>query len=161
MGGDVQIRNYAVSAGDRLEDSWALTDFSKGVYRLEVHGPNGFYREFTGGGDDPAVEIKVLDGEGEEHGPNGNIDVMIRNLDPGRAVQVEITDKSYQRQTRKQSIAAGESAKVTMDTGRSHRWYDFVVAIAGSAGFGQRFAGRVETGAWSFSDPAMGRVDGF
>jgi phospholipase C len=36
----------------------------------------------------------------------------------------------------------------------SSNWYDFTVQ---SAGFESRFAGRVETGRNSFSDPAMGQ----
>jgi phospholipase C len=37
----------------------------------------------------------------------------------------------------------------------SGRWYDFSVKVKGQADFSRRFAGRVETGAPSVSDPAM------
>jgi phospholipase C len=159
-GGDVAIRNYAVSAGDRIEDSWALADFAGGVYRLEVYGPNGFYREFMGDEDDPRVEINLSYGDVPVEGrqPTGEAFVVVINRNEGRAVQVEVGDKSYDNKVQKESIAPGAVARVTIDTERSHRWYDFGVAIEGKAKFGQRFAGRVETGEWSLSDPAMGRV---
>ncbi len=39
---DVQIRNYAATPGDRLEDSWSLGDFPDGKYELAAYGPTGF-----------------------------------------------------------------------------------------------------------------------
>ncbi len=47
-----------------------------------------------------------------------------------------------------------------MDTRRSFRWYDFGLKIERFETFQRRFAGRVETGQWSFSDPAMGGIVG-
>jgi phospholipase C len=47
-----------------------------------------------------------------------------------------------------------------MDGSRSladlHGWYDVVVTVAEDAGFEYRFAGHIETGRDSMSDPAMG-----
>ncbi len=34
-------------------------------------------------------------------------------------------------------------------------WYDFSVTVKGQADYSRRFAGRLETGQASFSDPAM------
>ncbi|MEZ4903534.1 MAG: hypothetical protein R2822_18105 [Spirosomataceae bacterium] len=47
---------------------------------------------------------------------------------------------------------------VILDLTTSFGWYDFSVKVAGFEAFEQRFAGRVETGKASFSDPLMGRV---
>jgi phospholipase C len=48
----------------------------------------------------------------------------------------------------------------SMDGSRSlanlHGWYDVVVTVAEDAGFEYRFAGHIETGRDSISDPAMG-----
>jgi hypothetical protein len=38
----------------------------------------------------------------------------------------------------------------------SGNWYDFTVRVIGQEAFARRFAGRVETGRHSLSDPAMG-----
>jgi phospholipase C len=43
LGGGYACRNYAVDAGDVVEDSWKLSDFSKGVYHVRVYGPNGYF----------------------------------------------------------------------------------------------------------------------
>src|SRR5690606_16337320 len=49
--------NYTVAAGHLLEDQWALDDFESGRYHLRVYAPNGFYREFKGNKNDPAIEL--------------------------------------------------------------------------------------------------------
>ena len=36
-----------------------MSEFENGRYHLQVHGPNGFLREFQGDGNDPSVEIQV------------------------------------------------------------------------------------------------------
>ena len=43
----------------------------------------------------------------------------------------------------------------------SGQWYDFVVTCDADTSFYRRFAGRVETGRHSVSDPAMGLADRF
>src|SRR5699024_12287650 len=54
---DVRTWNYAVAAGDRLEDSFQLSDFGDPGYHLRIYGPNGFYREFQGNEKDPEIKI--------------------------------------------------------------------------------------------------------
>ena len=48
---------------------------------------------------------------------------------------------------------------VLLNLKASFGWYDFSVKIEGFEPFEQRFAGRVETGKESFSDPLMGRLE--
>ena len=50
------------------------------------------------------------------------------------------------------SLKPGEKRTVMVSTGAGKQWYD-VSASAGETRY--RFAGRVETGAWTVSDPAM------
>ncbi|MEJ0105094.1 MAG: phospholipase domain-containing protein [Bacteroidota bacterium] len=40
-----------------LKDKWPVSEFDNNNYHLQVHGPNGFFREFNGNGKDPAIEI--------------------------------------------------------------------------------------------------------
>ncbi|HXE04371.1 MAG TPA: hypothetical protein VN579_00185, partial [Bryobacteraceae bacterium] len=51
-------------------------------------------------------------------------------------------------------------ASVLLPLKRSFGWYDFTVNIDGAEtdSFMRRYAGHVETGRASFSDPLMGRV---
>ena len=160
--GELAIRNYAVAAGDRLEDSWRLGDFADGVYHLRVHGPNGFLREFRGSRADPPLEIR-LEYAAASKGPfalDGNLEVKAANRDARRAVVLELADRSYQGPSLKRLIAAGQTATLAVDTQRSFCWYDVVLASGQFPHFEQRFAGHVETGAWSRTDPAMGQSVG-
>ncbi len=159
---DVTVRNYAVSAGDKIEDSWAISDFAGGVYHLQVYGPNGFLREFIGGADDPLVEIHLAYStiSATDRTLNGSAELRLTNHDEHRNINIEVTDHSYKTGDQKRAISAGESAVLTIDTQRSFRWYDFGLKIEQVRNFERRFAGRVETGEWSFSDPAMGGVVG-
>jgi phospholipase C len=54
-------------------------------------------------------------------------------------------------------VAPGAAAVVTIDTKHSSQWYDLELLIPASRGFQRRFAGRVETGKWTMTDPAIGR----
>jgi phospholipase C len=150
--GKQTIRNYAVIAGDKLEDSWPLGDFAGGKYHLRACGPNGFFREFIGDANDPRVELRL------GNTPRGEVEIHIANRDADKAVAVQISDRSYKAADVKRSISAGETAVLTLDVKRSFYWCDFVVRIEGFDHFEHRFAGRVETGRPSFTDPAMGGV---
>ena len=161
-GGDaLQIRNYAVAAGDHLEDAWNLRDFADARYRLRVYGPNGFFREFAGRGDEPRLEVHL---GYRESAPNrrylsGDIELRIVNRDDRRAFAVQIRDRSYKTPDAERVVAGGETKLVVVDTQPAFQWYDLGISIAEAAGFERRFAGRVETGEWTFTDPAIGRTN--
>ena len=57
--GEMAVRNYALSAGEHLEDAWTIADFTDGKYNFAVHGPNGFYREFQGSPADPQADVRI------------------------------------------------------------------------------------------------------
>jgi phospholipase C len=54
------------------------------------------------------------------------------------------------------TVAAGDDKEHRWSLASSSHWYDFTVRVAGLDGWSRRFAGRVETGRPSFSDPAQG-----
>ena len=56
---ELVVRHYAVVAGASVEDSWPLDLFDDGKYHFSVYGPNGFFRDFLGGGNDPAVDLRL------------------------------------------------------------------------------------------------------
>lgn len=134
----VRTWSYAVTAGDQIADEWPLSQFENGEYHLRVYGPNGFFREFKGNSKDP------------------NVDIVFNNMEVAYTGNetLEITDNAYKSGNH---TLKGKS-KITLDLSRSFGWYDFTVTVKGFNTFEQRFAGRVETGKDSFSDPLMGRV---
>jgi phospholipase C len=161
-GGDPAIwgsglaRSYAVAAGDRLDDTWTLTDFENAAYHLCVHGPNGFFREFRGTADDPLIDITLE--------PTRHKTALLRlaNHDSRRKLTVEIIDAAYGAE--KQTIALGASstpkdrAELPLDLSRTHGWHDIRVRVAEAPAFEKRYAGRIETGTESITDPAMGKA---
>jgi phospholipase C len=160
--GGMKVRDYAVEAGDRLEDSWAIDEFTDGLYHFRVYGPNGFFREFIGGADDPAVDIQLgyPRAKPDDRDLSGDVDIRAASRDSGKSYALEIRDNAYKGGDQKQILAPGGAASLMVKTQRSFGWYDFSIRIAEHARFERRYAGRVETGRWSFSDPMMGRVVG-
>jgi len=156
-GEDMSVWSYALTAGDKLEDSWQLSNFDGGQYHLQVHGPNGFFREFKGGSKDPQVAVSCGYPYGAGQKPTGQLLLKLVNNSKA-AVNVELTDNSYKTRTRTLLLEAGASKEVLLDLGKSFGWYDHSVKLRDNPQFEQRFAGRVETGKTSFTDPLMGRV---
>ena len=87
---------YAVKAGTAMKESFDLSMFSGGKYDIAVHGPNGFFRQFTGGSNDPAIEVRCFHETNKEvrNELTGNIELLITHQ-RGGAHKVQITDNSY------------------------------------------------------------------
>ncbi|PSL28965.1 phosphocholine-specific phospholipase C [Chitinophaga ginsengisoli] len=149
---------YAAAPGDTLVDEWALNDFDKGRYNLRVYAPNGFYREFAGDRNNPQIKIETLYEKSKKNAAelSGNIIVSITNYDV-KAYTVEIKDNSYKNGAVTRTIAPQETVKVVLNLARSHQWYDYTVSVPGTDMF-EGFAGHVETGKVSHTDPLMGNV---
>ncbi|MBS1567333.1 MAG: DUF756 domain-containing protein, partial [Bacteroidetes bacterium] len=157
-------RSYAVSPGDALKDSWELGGFAQGEYHLCVYGPNGFYRVFKGSAADPAIDINCNyeRGSSGKLSFSGNIIVNSRPAEAGKSFEIEITDNAYKGAPVKDAITASHStSSLTIDLSKNHGWYDFTVRVKGFPQFERRYAGRVETGKDSISDPVMGRASSY
>jgi phospholipase C len=86
----------------------------------------------------------------------GNVEVNLENASE-RALTLGIEDRSYGAVTIIRELAAGHRTSIVLDLSRSHGWYDFSVNVVNAESVG-RYAGRVDTGRSSFSDPLMGGV---
>jgi len=148
--------DYSVAAGDQLQDEWTVADFENGVYHLRVYGPNGFYRVFAGNRDCPLVKIEC-DYERNQPGGaklTGHLLVQLTNND-ARPHQFIIADNSYKTGGRQKKLGAGEKASILPNLSKTAGWYDFSVKMDGFGGFEERFAGHVENGAVSKTDPIL------
>jgi phospholipase C len=163
-------RAYAVTPGDTIYDTWLLSDFENGRYHLQVYGPNGFFNEFIGDHNDPlGVEILCeceFDAKDRTR-PTGNVLLRLANTllkpgDPSRQVEFEIIDNAYKAAAQKITLpSTSQPIKYQyfpVNTAKSFGWYDFSVKIKGNSEFERRYAGRVETGYPTKTDPFMGRV---
>ncbi|MBS1814248.1 MAG: phospholipase C, phosphocholine-specific [Acidobacteria bacterium] len=157
IGGKVNmfVATYAVKAGDTLPIAFPISMFDNGEYDIDVHAPNGFYRSFKGDAKAAQPIVQVMY-EKKKSALTGNVEVLLKNP-ASSPMKVQIADHSYKTGTKVKEIPAGGSEKVLLDLASSHGWYDFTVKAEGSSAT-QRFAGRVETGKSSFTDPLMGRM---
>ncbi|HTI72334.1 MAG TPA: phospholipase C, phosphocholine-specific [Candidatus Limnocylindria bacterium] len=156
-----RTRAYAVKAGDQLSDHWVLEDFADGAYHLRVLGPNGFLREFRGHASEPALETRLepaLSGKTA----TGDAVLHLTNRDANHSLVIELEDAAYGAGKRTVKLAAagttGSKTQIPLELRRSRNWYDLRITVAGQATFERRYAGRIETGHESVSDPFMGRV---
>jgi phospholipase C len=146
---------YAVKPGDTLTRQIPLSMFADSRYSIEVHGPNGFYRSFTGRSNfSPLQRHTAYERQGARL--TGNVLVRLSNRST-RPIGIAIKDISYKSKTVTREINAGEETSVVMLLRRSHGWYDFTVNVEGSDEEA-RYCGHVETGMPGTSDPLMGGV---
>lgn len=153
---NVRTWHYAVRAGDSVTDSWLLNEFENSLYHLRVYGPNGFFREFIGAADHPRIEATCdYDIKSANH---YGVSIALDNFS-GHEHAVEIVDNAYHNKTIRHLLSgAAKSIGLFIPLDKSFGWYDISVRIPGNNTFERRFAGRVETGRPSFTDPHMGNI---
>lgn len=155
----LKTRNYAVKQGDKLSDKWEMSDFKDNSYDLKVHGPNGFFRAFKGNIQQPLVEtsLQYETKDASKKTFTGNAVLLLKN-ESANTVSFEISDLAYKTGTKTVAVASGKTEKVVLNLQKSHHWYDFSVKISNDPNFERHYAGHVETGKESFTDPLMGGV---
>lgn len=150
---------FAVAAGDTLTYDWPANAFAEGRYQLHLHGPNGFYREFTGSAKHPELDIQLGYETAGALKKKATGQLVLRVTNTGSSARdFSITDNAYNGKLIQRKVAAGATLELVLPLQKSKGWYDFSIQAAGFDTFKQRYAGRVETGAEGITDPFMGRV---
>jgi len=141
--------NFAVTEGQKLDYPVPQT---ADKYHFKGHGPNGFYREFKGiFSNSPEIHVQV------NHLSNsGQLQVVIQNQER-KKLNLQLVDRSYQRGTKTFKLD-NTSTEIQLNLSSSSGWYDYSMEVEGYPDFEQRFAGHVETGKTSITDPLMGNV---
>lgn len=149
-------RRYTVGARDEVGGEWDVSA-DGGAYDLWVLGPNGFHRHYTG-------ELTPHHHRAPE--PEIRIDydrfrggIRLRMVNRGNApCTFRLTANAYHHrfQTLSFRVGAHDDRDEFLSLKHSAYWYDFTVRVAGLDAYSRRFAGRMETGRHSLSDPAMG-----
>ncbi|GAA4300043.1 phosphocholine-specific phospholipase C [Compostibacter hankyongensis] len=149
---------YATEAGRHVEDALELDRFPEGRYDLRVHGPNGFFRGFRGDRQDPALDIRcTYEQKTGGQSPNGNILLLLENRG-AESLRITVTDNAYGTPLRTIRLPPHSNHTATVDLKGSAGWYDLSLHADGHAVFGRHYAGHVETGRESITDPYMGGV---
>lgn len=138
-GSSFAYRAYTVTPGDSLTD---LLPVSPSAH-IRIDGPNGFLRELKG---DKAASFTA-----KMSSDRSEAVLTLKNVSSAE-ILVELSDPSYGAKLKPIKLKAGESKVVRHNVAKSQRWYDL---IAKSGDVAYRFAGRIEDGTWSTSDPAM------
>jgi phospholipase C len=149
-------RRYTVGAGHEIGGEWDTTA-DAGAYDLWVLGPNGFHRHFTGklAASDhrsPEPEIRI-----EYDRRRDGLRLVLQNR--GNApCTFRVTSNAYHQSREPQSFRVGakDDCDHLLSLKHSANWYDFTVRVVGLDAYSRRFAGRMETGRHSLSDPEMG-----
>ncbi|MBZ4191754.1 phosphocholine-specific phospholipase C [Niabella beijingensis] len=144
--------SFAVKAGDGLSYEWPVTYFDKEQYHLRIHGPNGFFRSFKGGKQDPQLSVTCTY-ELNNNQPTGNV---VLQFNASKPVYIDVVDNAYKNNTVSRQVNGDQ--KLVLNLSKSSGWYDFSVRIKGNSSFEKRYAGRVETTKESITDPFMGRM---
>jgi phospholipase C len=146
-------RRYTVEPGKSLSDTWLPA--TGGGYDLWLLGPNGWHRHFTGNASrvvgeraaNPDVQVAA-------DAASGELVVKLVNRGGGPC-RLTLEANKYLVFSNEYNIAARSETVLRLALFASMNWYDFSLTQRGNAGFARRFAGRLETGAPSVSDPAM------
>ncbi|WP_257667973.1 phosphocholine-specific phospholipase C [Parapedobacter tibetensis] len=151
-GDDVQIGrtwDFAVKQGEQLQYHWPLVDFENGRFQLEVHGPNGLYGMVTGDRDMPGFEATAT---GDI--TSGDIELSFMGSEN---YKLHIKDLVYGNPPEMLKIK-GKGRQTGLTFPCRHGWYDVGITIEDVSAFDLRFAGHVETGSVSITDPLMGKT---
>ena len=133
-------RRYTVEAGKTLSDRFAFTD---GHYDLWVLAPNGFHRSFKGHENTVEMAASIA-------AKPAVLTLAFRNT-TGAPVTLTVDAEVYNFGSKSLTLKPGQSHKEVFSAGEHGNWYDVIVT---ADRFERRFAGRIETGAHSISDPA-------
>jgi phospholipase C len=131
-----------------LSDTFSPT--SSPAYDLSVYGPNGFYRRFAGGLGASAADLSVQ----TISNADGSISVIVTNAGTAPAT-VTVAD-NYTSNTQQQTLTVGASFQTDWTLEASTSWYDLLITASTDASFVRHYAGHVETGADSVTDPLIG-----
>lgn len=146
-------RRYAVEAGKSLGDHWPAGLLRGGRYDLWVLGPNGFHRNFQGrtGLHGEALQLHLSEAPHDTS-------LRLRVHNPGDTTQtLTITANAYRNDGPwVLQVPPQGSAEQRWPLQDSLRWYDFTARQDDGDTLSWRFAGRLENGQPSISDPAMG-----
>ncbi|UBM60865.1 phospholipase C, phosphocholine-specific [Marinilongibacter aquaticus] len=137
---------FAVKAGDTLKYTWPLANFENGNYHLRVYGPNGYFREFVGSHTDGLLTQCTV--------AKGKLGVKVKNT--GASLKkVDFSESNYRKTENVLSLEPKAESNFVVETASNQGWYDFKLSTEN--GFLAHYAGRVETGKPSISDPAIGK----
>lgn len=141
---------YTLAPADRCSEAWPLIDFGSSKYALRVHGPNGFLRHFQGRSTTAlGLELRQQDGI-----------LIVSCINQGdMPLNLVLQDLYYGHGRQLVLLEAHSRTVLKWPTKDSGNWYDLAIQVSEDKDFLWRYAGHIENGAPSISDPANGRIN--
>ncbi|MDQ2928188.1 MAG: phospholipase C, phosphocholine-specific [Pseudomonadota bacterium] len=141
---------FTVEAGKRSSASVPVR--ADGSYDLWLLGPNGFHRQFTGavGPERRGPEVQVAYDKG-----TCALRITLRNNGSAPCVFSLAPNAYFDTAATRHELALAAELVVIRPLAASQGWYDFSATLGSQPAYSRRFAGRLETGRPSVSDPAM------
>ncbi len=147
---------FAVKSGDTISYEWPIEEFENGILHLRVYGPNGFYREFKNNNSGTALEVSAKPVIKNKK-VTGTLEFKIKNNSSSR-LTLFARDEIYQKILEELSLSPRSEKTLKIDTQSSHGWYEVHLSTQENTDLKITYAGRLETGKDSISDPQMGKV---
>jgi phospholipase C len=142
---------YTVDPAKRvLSDQWAPTAGTG--YDLSVYGPNGFFRRAAGGLTRTSANLAV---QALAELAGGALVLIIQNLATWPTT-LSIANQ-YTNRVEHFPLAPHGRVSVPVLIETSFRWYDLLITDSTDASFVRHYAGHVENGFDSVSDPHIGK----
>jgi phospholipase C len=152
-GSDAHIpRTYTVAPSLSISDIWNLGSIGLANADLSVSGPNGFLRAFKGSVSD--LGSAQLDVHASYDGKKNSITLVIAN-GASQSAKVKVLDR-YTGKSDDLQIKAKDSETSAWNLNHFSGWYDFVITVPAYPSIEFHFAGHVENGQDSITDPAIG-----
>lgn len=147
-------KRYTVDANSQLAGYWPLA--AGGRYDLEILGPNGFLRRLSGRVATAAPAGGVIEVRSSDVRGSGDLRLELFNRDTIPHT-VTVADNTYGSGMRSYYLPARERVEADWVLASSDAWYDLTVTAGNPGDFAWHYAGHVETGRASKSDPALAR----
>lgn len=142
-----KVWNFAVKPKEVLKFEIKLSEIKDPTFCFSVHGPNGFFRVFKGN-----VNSNIGNLKSSTHNKKNEFHIeCIRST-----MTLVIKDPSYTNFSK--TIAKTKNMKERWNLEKSNGWYDFEITSTEDPNLYVRFAGHVENGKSSITDPLMGKV---
>ena len=137
---------YTLPAGGTISDYFSAVTYGGGPYDVDVHGPDGYLRGFTG-------NVKTILSSTTAHPEAYVVDnqdgktLALTMTNTGSVsctftIGVNVAYLASGGSTRTVTVAAGGTATATLDATSAGR-YDYTVTASTGDNFGRRFAGRL------------------
>jgi phospholipase C len=140
---------YTVQPQAEIVDTWNFERAGAVAYDLSVYGPNGFFRAYKGQSSNANLQ-SVVSYDLVRYG----ITLQSQNLG-SESVQL-LVENLYNSETITQLVKRGSVFEQFWPLENVSGWYSLVISVESDPAFLQQFAGHLENGAPSTTDPQIG-----